>query len=281
MKRTQAHMFHRMAKGWMLLRECMVPAADRRREREEEVLANLYNCLEELQSRTQAMEGKVAQWGEQAMGHMRCSNHAPSAAVRQREKQKAKQCMEERRRVQAQLDKATLMRGTIQTHIDSIMSTHMDMLIVDAMRGFNYAASNLSLPERTEEVCALGGELSERQSEVVAMQDAIMGIGASMAAISPSQTYAPDTSAEDEELWAELNALMRSDDDEQPASARRRPSSMPAHDKQHAEALRKLTVAKRPDDTNDAEKILERLLTDAERPSEKKNEDGAAGVVAE
>jgi hypothetical protein len=108
--------------------------------------------------------------------------------------------MEERRRLQKQLDKAVVMNNAIQKQIDNILSSNMDMLIVDAMRGFNQAATSMVLPQRLTEVENLGDQLADRQSEVIAMQDAIMGIGVNCM-----------DGNDDVDIWQELDDLMAVD----------------------------------------------------------------------
>jgi hypothetical protein len=153
--------------------------------------------MEQLQVRVEEMETKITRCGEQAIFHMHQSEKG-SAPARQREKMRAKTQMEERRRLQRQLDKAVVMSNAIQKQIDNILSSNMDMLIVDAMRGFNHVATNMVLPQRLTEVENLGEQLVDRQSEVTAMQEAIMGIGVNCM----------DGADTDADLWQELEDLM-------------------------------------------------------------------------
>lgn len=249
-------MFRRLANAWMLLRDCVVPQSDRRREMQEIVVADLNTCLEQLQTRTLDMESKVTRCGEQALFHMHQSQRVSATApARQRDRQRAKGHMEERRRVQQQLDKASLMSVAIQKQIDSIVSSHMDMLIVDAMRGFNYAATNMALPQRATELDTLGDQLADRQSEVATMQDAIMGIGVSMNSLNECSVSA--AVEDDGELWRELDDLMRSDSaavaDEYEDDARLLPS-VPltrAYQRQMQRELRKTAVAPAECETDD------------------------------
>jgi hypothetical protein len=92
------------------------------------------------------------------------------------------------------------MNNAIQKQIDNILSSNMDMLIVDAMRGFNQAATSMVLPQRLTEVENLGDQLADRQSEVIAMQDAIMGIGVNCM-----------DGNDDVDIWQELDDLMAVD----------------------------------------------------------------------
>jgi hypothetical protein len=203
--------FKWMAKVWMTMLECAAPTTVRQRDMQESVVADLHTCMEQLQVRMEDMETKITRCGEQAIYHMQQSARG-SAPSRQRDKLRAKTHMEERRRLQRQLDKAVVMNNTIQKQIDNILSSNMDMLIVDAMRGFNHAATNMVLPKRLTEVENLGDQLADRQSEVTAMQEAIMGIGNNCT-----------VGADDGDLWQELDELMGGgdaaavDDVEQPA----------------------------------------------------------------
>ncbi len=186
-------------------------------------MADLHTCLEQLQTRTLDMESKVTRCGEQALFHLQQSQRpAASAPARSRDRQRAKGHMQERRRMQQQLDKASLMSVAIQKQIDSIVASHMDMLIVDAMRGFNHAAVNMALPQRATEVDSLGEQLADRQSEVATMQEAICGIGVSMNSLNDcSLASAGGAEDDDGELWRELDELLTMGDceAEEPAAA--------------------------------------------------------------
>ena len=177
--------------------ECAAPTTARRRDLQESAVADLHTCMEQLQIRMEDMETKITRCGEQAILHMQQSEKGSVPAM-QREKMRAKTQMEERRRLQRQLDKAVVMNHAIQKQIDNILSSNMDMLIVDAMRGFNHAATNMVLPQRLTEVENLGDQLADRQSEVTAMQEAIMGIGVNCM----------DGADTDVDLWQELEDLM-------------------------------------------------------------------------
>jgi hypothetical protein len=189
--------FKWIAKVWMTMLECTAPTTARRRDLQESAVADLHTCMEQLQVRMEEMETKITRCGEQAIFHMHQSEKG-SAPSKQREKMRAKTQMEERRRLQRQLDKAVVMSNAIQKQIDNILSSNMDMLIVDAMRGFNHVTTNMVLPQRLTEVENLGEQLVDRQSEVTAMQEAIMGIGANCM----------DGADTDVDLWQELEDLM-------------------------------------------------------------------------
>jgi hypothetical protein len=196
-------LFKWFADVWMVMRECAAPPAMRRREMQEAVVADLHTCMEQLETRMVDMETKITRCGEQAIYHMQQSKKG-TAPSRLRDRMRAKTHMEERRRQQKQLDKANLMHHAIQKQIDDILSSHMDMLIVDAMRGFNYAATSMVLPQRLNEVEQLSDQLADRQNEVNAMQEAIMGIGN----MDGGGMMIDDES----DLWQELDTLMHDPD---------------------------------------------------------------------
>jgi len=197
----RASMFRHVARSYMALRECLVP--NRRREAQEEVVADLHTCLEQLSLRTTELESRISHCAERAMYHFQMSKKEQTAMGKTRERQRAKMYMEDRRRVIAEHDKALRMTHALQAQIDSIVSSHVDMLILETMRGYNATAASLAMPQRASEIERLGEELADRHSEVNALQDAISGVtiacGSSTADISGSQ---------DDDLMQELEALL-------------------------------------------------------------------------
>ena len=138
---------------------------------------------------------------EQAMSHMQqAKRHVNKPSLCQREKLRAKVYMQDRRRLQKELDKTLGMTVTLQAQIDSIASSHVDMIIIDAMRNFNVNAARMSLPDRTAEVENLWEALTERQGEVTSMQEAMQAV-----AMTSTTTTITDT---DEDLWQELEEMM-------------------------------------------------------------------------
>ena len=190
----------------MAIRECLVP--DRRKEMQEEVVADLHTCLEQLNLRSCEMENKIENCTQKAMHHMRLSKRDPTTTGQAREKARAKMYIEDRRRVQVEYEKVLKSTHMLQQQIDSIVSAHVDMVIVDAMRQFNVNASKLALPARAMEIEHLGEELAERYSETMNLQEAIQGVS-SNCNVSSSDSIKMD----DESLWNELELYMNAMDE--------------------------------------------------------------------
>lgn len=193
--------FLHAARIFMAMRECLVP--DNRREAQEEIVADLNTCLEQLIQRSTEMESKIAVCMERAVCHMQSSKREPTVGGKTRERARAKMYMEDKRRIQAEYDKAQRSIHMLQQQIDSIVSSHTDMVIVDTMRQFNATAARLSLPNKVMEIENLGEELAERQNEVANFQEAMQGV--STACLPPGMMG--EESSEDL-LMQELEAYM-------------------------------------------------------------------------
>jgi hypothetical protein len=111
----------------------------------------------------------------------------------------------------------------LETQIDSIMSSHIDTLVVQTMRSYNSTASRLAMPAITSQIENLSDELSERSHELGALQEALNGIATSM--VVPDDSFAafgeenPSSSqhskrGDDAYLMKELEALLATDSDE-------------------------------------------------------------------
>jgi hypothetical protein len=143
-----------VARAYMSLRECWI--TDRRKEIQEEVVADLHSCLEQLTFRCAEMEGKIEKCKQSALYHMQLSKRDPTPAGVARERARARMYMQDRQRLQSEHDKALRSMHMLQQQIDSIVSSHVDMVIVDAMRGFNATAARMGLPQKTAEIEKLG-----------------------------------------------------------------------------------------------------------------------------
>jgi hypothetical protein len=194
--------FLHAARVFMAMRECLVP--DKRKEAQEEIVADLNTCLEQLIQRSTEMEAKIAVCMERAVCHMQSSKREPTASGKTRERARAKMYMEDKRRIQMEYDKAQRSIHMLQQQIDSIVSSHTDMVIVDTMRQFNATAARLSLPNKVMEIENLGEELAERQHEVANFQEAMQGV--STACLPPSSMTGDEPS--DDLLMQELEEYM-------------------------------------------------------------------------
>jgi hypothetical protein len=190
-----------LARMYMSMRECWV--TDRRREAQEEVVADLHSCLEQLTYRCTEMESKIEKCKQNAIYHMQLSKKESAPAAVAREKARAAMFMQDRRRLQGEHDKALRSMHMLQQQIDSIVSSHVDMVIVDAMRGFNTTAARMGLPAKTQEIEKLSDSLADRNTEVQNLQEALGGVtfGADFA----------EGSTNEDSLLRELDELMAPD----------------------------------------------------------------------
>ena len=211
-------MFRFFAQTYMAVRECMAPTP--RLEAQTEVLADLHACIDQLKVRKLELDARIERCRVDALGHMRLANREPTAAGRTRERGLARMCLEDRRRIQTQYDKAQKMYHMLQMQVDGIAASSMDNLIVDAMRSYNLNAARMAMPARARQVSQLGDELSERQTELYALQEAI----ASVTLVGGED----DLQLEDSEaqLMLELEALMAPDEADEAAPVRRSASPL-------------------------------------------------------
>lgn len=196
-------MFRFFAQTYMTMRECMAPT--QRLEAQTEVLADLHACIDQLKARKLELDARIERCRLDALGHLRAAAREPTPAGRLREKGLARMCLEERRRVQVQHDKAQRMYHMLQMQVDGIAASSMDNLIVDAMRSYNLNAARMAMPARARQVSQLGDELSERQTELFALQEAI----ASVTLVGGEETDMEESEAQ---LMQELEALMLAPD---------------------------------------------------------------------
>ena len=202
----------------MSFRECLVPNMQRRREAQEEILADLHTCIEQLHTRILDMETRIERCTQQAQFHALQAKRAASSVARTgchsvahaRETQRAKMYLHDRRRIQAEHDKALRMAHMLQSHIDGLVSSHVDTMIVQTMRSFNTVAARLSMPSLTSQVETLSDELSDRNSELSALQEAMNSVASACAASAPtpmSMDMDGALSADEAALMQELDAL--------------------------------------------------------------------------
>ena len=119
---------------------------------------------------------------------------------------KAKMCVSHRRRLEASNTKATNTMFLLRQQIDSIVSTHSDTLVIDAMRQYSMVASRLGLPDRAAEVQVLNEDLSEHQAELRELEQALK-TGLSMNTVQEEE--------DEDDLRTELDHLLL---DEEPAT---------------------------------------------------------------
>ena len=170
MSRQPWHLLY-AARIYMSVRECWL--TDRRKEIQEEVVADLHSCLEQLTFRCTEMELKIEKCKQSALYHMQLSKKEAAPSGVARERARARMYMQDRQRLQSEHDKALRSMHMLQQQIDSIVSSHVDMVIVDAMRGFNATAARMALPQKTAEIEKLGESLADRNHEASSLQEAM------------------------------------------------------------------------------------------------------------
>jgi hypothetical protein len=188
-----------MSRAFMSFRECWI--TDRRRETQEEVVADLHSCLEQLTFRGTEMETKMESYRQKALYHLQLSKREATQTGSLREKTRARIYLQDRRRIQVEYDKTLKSMHMLQQQIDSIVSSHVDMVIVDAMRNFNATAAKMGLSQRVAEIERLGDSLADRQHEVNSMQDAMATISA----------VGPIDDQDEADLMCELDLLLASE----------------------------------------------------------------------
>ena len=196
------------ARVFMAMRECLI--SDRRPEVNEEVVADLHSCLEQLNDRCSDMEVKIARCAESAVYHRKLALRERTQVGQQREMGKARMFLLDRRRLQLDHDRSTKSMHMLRRQIDTLVSSHVDSIILDAMRGYTMTAAKLGLPDKTAEMESLATELSDRNDEVTRLQEA-MG--------SLSDGYGSSLmTMDDDELMLELDTIMN-DEPSSPASS--------------------------------------------------------------
>jgi hypothetical protein len=79
-------------------------------------------------------------------------------------------CLQDKHRLQDDQDRTLRFMNLIRQQIDSLTSSQMDSIMVDAMRQYNMTAKRMGLPDKTKEIDNLGREVQERFSEVSELQ---------------------------------------------------------------------------------------------------------------
>ena len=259
----------------MSFRECLVPNMQRRREAQEEILADLHTCIEQLHARILDMETRIERCTQQAQFHALQAKRAASSVARTgchsvahaRETQRAKMYLHDRRRIQAEHDKALRMAHMLQSHIDGLVSSHVDTMIVQTMRSFNTVAARLSMPSLTSQVETLSDELSDRNSELSALQEAMNSVASACAASAPtpmSMDMDGALSADDAALMQELDALFADT-----SAAAEEPPQMPIQSSSNTAAATIIATNNNTDDKNN--KIIQQPAE--EQPKEEEEEE--------
>ena len=183
------------------LRECMVWHSGRRRSQSsEEVVADLYTYLEQLNSKCGELEAKVQKCNQRALFHRQRAEAERTRHCKQRELNRGKLYLQDKHRLQEDQDRTLRFMHLIRQQIDSLTSSQMDNIMVDAMRQYNMTAKRMGMPDKSKDIESLSREIQDRFSEVDDLQRLLND------AADPFNTGLLKEEDE-EELMMELNAL--------------------------------------------------------------------------
>jgi small nuclear ribonucleoprotein (snRNP)-like protein len=178
------------------LKECMIKV--KKTQSNEEVIADLHTYLEHLNKKCSDFEVRIHKCSQKALYHK----------LQERELNRAKLYLKDKLRLQNEQDKAMKFTHVIRQQIDSLTTSELDSIMVDAMRQYNMTATQMGLPDRTREIEELGNDLQERFSEVTQLQQ-ILGDATDPSALASTMTFNSKRSYEEdqEDLALELEAL--------------------------------------------------------------------------
>lgn len=227
-----------IARGFMGMRECLV--ANRRPELNEEAVADLQSCLMQQQARCEELQGAIEACEEKIRARKALMDRERSAAGKKRELSRCNVLLKERRQMQADMDKSAHIQSALRRQIESIKTSHMDALIVDAMRTYSMTAARMGLPNRVREIEGLAKELEERCAEAASLQDVMGEVMAGYGA------DAEVTAMDDDELMEEIESIAAAPADdccgEREAAAARPDAKRNAEDATVAGAIAALAV---------------------------------------
>jgi hypothetical protein len=169
-------LYMRAAQLFVALRECLVPT--RSRELNEELVAKLNGVIENLETETEKRSQEAENCRSQALHHARLAQTEPTQRLRGEQMHKAKMFMTQRRRIEASNTKAMHTIYLLRQQIDCVVSSHVDTMVIDAMRQYSQVATRLGLPDRASEVQDLNDSLQDHQQELKELEAALqVGLG--------------------------------------------------------------------------------------------------------
>lgn len=186
------------------MRECMAKHSTvgrRRIQSSEEVVADLYTYLEQLNAKCGELESKVQKCNQRALFHRQRAAAEPVQHCKQRELNRAKLYLQDKHRLQEDQDRTLRFMHLIRQQIDSLTSSQMDNIMVDAMRQYNMTAKRMGLPDKSDEIASLSKEIQTRFEEVDELQNLLSD------ATDPCSVGLLKDDVDDDDLMRELNAL--------------------------------------------------------------------------
>jgi hypothetical protein len=184
-------------------KECMVK--ENKTQSHEEVIADLHTYLEHLTQKTSDMEVRISKCNQKALYHKQQAQHEPTKSGKEREYNRAKLYLKDKRRLQDEQDKAMNFTHVIRQQIDSLTTSELDSIMVEAMRQYNITATQMGLPDKTRDIEKLGEDLQERFSEASQLQQ-MLGDATNPSLLSSNLSMS-NSMDEEEELALELEAL--------------------------------------------------------------------------
>jgi hypothetical protein len=203
---------------FLSFRECFVK--DKGAQSNEEVIADLHTYLEHLNDKSKMMELRIANCNQKALSHKLLAQKEATHSGKEREFNRAKIILRDKHRLQDEQDKIMKFTYLIRQQIDSLTTSELDSIMVDAMRQYNMTAKQMGLVDRTREIDELGNDLQERFSEASKLQQMLVE------ATDPS-SYHHDS---DDELELELEALINHEEEKVVLPSTVKPSAVQEED---------------------------------------------------
>jgi len=170
----------------------------------DEVVADLYTYLEQMTQKCAELEVKVKRCNQRALVHKQRASQDPTRLGKEREINRAKMYLKDKRRLLDDQDRTLRFMHLIRHQIDSITTSQMDNIMVDAMLQYNMTAKRMGFPDKSREIETLSKEVQERFEEVNQLQSLLSE------ASNPSALFLVDI--EEEDLLLELDALDQGQD---------------------------------------------------------------------
>ena len=188
-----------MSMVMLQLKECML-VRHRRELSNEEVVADFHTYVEQLNIKCGELEGKIQRCNQRALLHKQKAAAEPSPHGKEREIRHAKLHLQDRHRLQEDQDRTLRFMHLIRQQIDSLTSSQMDNIMVEAMQQYNMSAKRMGLPDKSKEIEKLGSDIKERFQEVNELQTLLSDVA------DPTGTGLFQE-ADDDDLMLELEAL--------------------------------------------------------------------------
>jgi hypothetical protein len=149
------------------------------------------------------MDSRIEKCNQKALFHKLQAQQEPTKSGKERENNRAKLFLKDKRRLQDEQDKAMKFTHVIRQQIDSLTTSELDTIMVEAMKQYNMTATQMGLPDRTKQIEELGVDLQARFSEASELQQ-ILGDATNPSLLSSTLSFGNE---DEEDLMLELEAL--------------------------------------------------------------------------